>query len=106
MMGAMYLVLLAWGYVALMMAGAEATADNGTLLGAFVTLVLYGLLPIGLIGYLMDAPRRRRARAAAQQAQSADGGLDPASVDLPDAGGEPAGTAAGADPVTTVREEP
>ena len=105
MMGAMYLVLIAWGYVALMMAGAEATADNGTLLGALVTLVLYGLLPIGLIGYLLDAPRRRRARAAAEQARSAAGDTDPASADLPDADSESAG-AAGAEPVATVRKEP
>ncbi|MEO8249889.1 MAG: hypothetical protein ABI589_11005 [Burkholderiales bacterium] len=67
----MYLVLIAWLYVALMMAAAEATAANGTLLGALVTFVLYGLLPAAIIGYVMDAPRRRRARAARETLQEA-----------------------------------
>lgn len=34
----MYLVAIAWGYVALMMAAAEALSPQGTLFGAFVTL--------------------------------------------------------------------
>lgn len=33
----MYLVVIAWLYVAVMMSAAEATADNGSLLGAIVT---------------------------------------------------------------------
>ena len=98
MIGAMYLVLIAWGYVALMMAAAEALAPNGSLLGAIVTFVLYGLVPIGLIGYLLDAPRRRRVRAAADA-------IERASANTPDTGREAPGPA-GADPVAPVREEP
>ena len=45
----MYLVLIAWMYVAVMMAVAEATNTTGTLLGALVTFVLYGLLPMSIV---------------------------------------------------------
>ena len=57
----MYLVVIAWLYVVLMMAVAEATNSNGTVLGAIVTFVLYGLLPIALVVYLMCTPMRRKA---------------------------------------------
>ena len=66
----MYIVPLAWIYVALMMAVAEANHSNGTVLGAVVTFVLYGLLPVSVVVYIMGAPTRRRtvkAREAAQQ---------------------------------------
>ena len=68
----MYIVPIAWLYVALMMAVAEATSSQGTLLGAFFTLVLYGLLPIALVLYFMGTPSRRRQRQAreAQEAQA------------------------------------
>ncbi len=98
----MYLVLIGWLYVAVMMAAAEATAANGTVLGAMFTFVLYGLLPVGLIAYLLDAPRRRRARKAAEQAPGLG---QAASIDAPDAGGEATG-AATADAVAPVREKP
>ena len=70
----MYIVPIAWLYVSLMMAVAEATNTNGTVLGAIVTFVLYGLLPIGLILYFMGSKGRRRAikaREAAELAQAA-----------------------------------
>jgi hypothetical protein len=55
----MYIVAIAWLYVALMMSVAEATNTNGTLLGAIVTFILYGILPTALIFYIMGAPKRR-----------------------------------------------
>ena len=55
----MYIVAIAWIYVALMMSVAEATNTNGTILGAIVTFILYGILPTGLIIYIMGAPTRR-----------------------------------------------
>ncbi|WP_409517279.1 hypothetical protein [Diaphorobacter sp.] len=58
------LVVLAWLYVTLMMAVAEATAVNGTVLGAVVTFVLYGLVPISIIVYIFSTPARKRARKA------------------------------------------
>ena len=103
----MYIVPIAWLYVALMMSVAEATNSNGTVLGAIVTFVLYGLLPVGLMLYIMGTPARKRAiRAREEQeraaylarAQEVD---NPASVQAPDAGGH-----AATDPVTPMREEP
>jgi hypothetical protein len=76
-----------------MMAVAEATSSNGTVIGALFTFVLYGVGPVALVMYLMGTPARKRrikARNLAAQ-QSAQ----------PDAGSEPA-----ADPVTPVRKEP
>ncbi len=75
----MYIVPIGWLYVSLMMAVAEATNTNGTVMGAIVTFVLYGLLPIGLILYFMGAKGRRRAikaREAAELAQATQS-LDP-----------------------------
>lgn len=60
----MYIVPIAWLYVAFMMAVAEATSTQGTVLGAFFTFVLYGLMPIGLLLYFMGTPGRRRKRLA------------------------------------------
>ena len=68
----MYLVVIAWIYVVLMMSVAEATNSNGTVLGALVTFVLYGLAPVALVVYLMGAPARSKAlkkRAAEQLVQ-------------------------------------
>ena len=92
-MAVLILVAIGWMYVVLMMAAAEATAPNGTLLGAFFTLVLYGPLPLSIVLYLLATPMRRRAARAAEAAASAH-------VD-PDGGGHAAG-----DAVAPVRKEP
>lgn len=60
----MYIVAIAWIYVALMMGVAEATNTNGTVLGGIVTFILYGILPTSIIIYIMDSPRRKRVRLA------------------------------------------
>ena len=57
----MYIIPIAWLYVTLMMAVAEATSSNGSMLGALITFVLYGVLPVTLVVYLMRSPARRRA---------------------------------------------
>lgn len=67
----MYIIPIAWLYVAVMMSVAEATAPNGTILGAIITFVLYGLLPISLILYFMGAPGRKRAIRAREAAELA-----------------------------------
>lgn len=64
----MYLVAIAWLYVTLMMALAEATSPQGTVLGALFTFALYGALPLGLVLYLLGTPMRRRKRLAEEQA--------------------------------------
>jgi mannose/fructose/N-acetylgalactosamine-specific phosphotransferase system component IID len=63
----MYIVPIAWIYVALMMAVAEATSSNGTVLGAVVTFALYGLLPVALVLYIMGTPGRKRNLRALQE---------------------------------------
>ncbi len=68
----MYLTVIAWMYVVLMMAVAEATSPAGTLLGAVMTFLLYGLLPLSIVVYLMGTPARRRAIKAQQAAERAE----------------------------------
>ncbi|MEY2994888.1 MAG: hypothetical protein RL357_1823 [Pseudomonadota bacterium] len=67
----MYLVIIAWMYVAIMMAVAEAVAPNGSLFGAMVTFVLYGLLPAGLLAYILGTPARKAKLRAQDQADLA-----------------------------------
>jgi len=103
----MYLVLIAWLYVTLMMALAEATSPTGSVLGALVTFVLYGLLPIGIVGYILGTPARKRAlraKALAEQASEQAPADAPASAE-PDAGSH-APAAAQAAAVAPVRKEP
>lgn len=64
----MILVAIAWIYVVLMMAVAEATAVNGTVLGAVFTFLLYGIGPLSIVLYIMATPARRRAAKAASRA--------------------------------------
>jgi len=58
----MYLVAIAWLYVALMAALGEATSTQGSVLGAVFTFVFYGLLPLAIVLYVMGSPQRRTAR--------------------------------------------
>lgn len=69
------IVAIAWMYVVLMMAVAEAMSPQGTVLGAIVTLLLYGVGPLALVLYLMGTPMRRqrqRERERAQETASAE----------------------------------
>ena len=103
----MYLVAIGWLYVALMMAVAEATNTTGSVLGAIVTFVLYGIVPTALVMYLLGAPARRRARKAREEAERIEwlaqqqaAAAQSASAS-PDGGGQ-----APADAVAPVRKEP
>ena len=89
----MWIVAIAWMYVAVMMAMAEATATNGTILGAIITFVFYGVCPVALVMYLLSTPARRKARQAAQAQADAQAATTAKPVDSaqPDAGGLPAG---------------
>ena len=99
----LHLIVIAWLYVAVMMAVAEATNTNGSLLGAIVTFVLYGLLPMGIVGYILSTPARRRARRAREAAEEESDRPtpDPARSVAPDQGGEAPADA----PVAPVRKE-
>ncbi|MBS0390722.1 MAG: hypothetical protein JSS19_10140 [Proteobacteria bacterium] len=79
----MYLVLIGWLYVTLLMAVAEALSAQGTVLGAVITFVLYGLLPMSVALYILGTPARKRAIRARQRAAAA---APAPSVGQPDAG--------------------
>jgi Zn-dependent protease with chaperone function len=93
----LYLVALAWIYVVLMVAVAEAASPQGTVVGALFTVLGWGVVPLGLVLYILGTPARRRSRRAAESA------VDSAAADLaqPDGGGHAAG-----DAVAPERKEP
>ncbi len=99
----MYIIPIAWLYVALMMAVAEATNSTGTVLGALITFLLYGLGPVLLVLYLMGSPARRRA-VKAREALADANAVMLTSVE-PDAGSHAAAATQG-DTVSPVRKEP
>lgn len=88
----MHLVAVAWIYVVLMIALVEAFSVNGTVLGAVITFVLYGVLPLSIVLYVMATPARRRLlrRREASSAAHGDGSHH----------------ATGETPVAAKREEP
>jgi membrane protein implicated in regulation of membrane protease activity len=88
------LVAVAWMYVVLMVAVAEAVAPNGSVLGALLTLLFWGVLPLSLVLYVLATPVRKRARRAQEAAARA-------SVADPDGRGHAAG-----DAVAPERKEP
>lgn len=96
----MHIVAIAWIFVVVLMTLAEATSPQGTVLGAFFTLLLYGVLPLSIVLYVMGAPVRRRARRARELAEAAAAG----SGAQRDGGGQPAGGATRT--VAPEREEP
>ena len=98
----MYIVAIAWMYVALMMAVAEATNTNGTVLGAIVTFILYGLLPVALVVYLMRSPGRKRA---IKEKEALEASTSKTSDSLQPNAASHATTAAELDGVAPVREK-
>lgn len=97
----MHLVAIGWIYVAAMMAIVEATSSNGTVLGALITFVFYGAVPVGIVMYLLGTPARRRAQRAAQAAAEADAERAESARHDPDGGGHAPGPT-----VAPEREEP
>ena len=91
----MYLIAIAWIYVVLMMAVAEAISPQGTVIGAIFTFLLYGLMPLAIVLYILGTPGRRRAIKAAEAAADAA-----AASAAPDGSGHAAG-----DAVATERKE-
>lgn len=67
------IVAIGWMYVTVLMA-----ASQPTVLAAIGTLLFYGLLPTGILMYIMMAPiraRRRKAREA-DEAERASAAVD------------------------------
>ncbi len=108
----MWIVAIAWMYVTLMMALAEATSPQGTVLGAIFTFLLYGVGPLALVLYLMGAPARRKAIRQAERAEQAlraelEAQAPPPQTDAAASGGiqTNGGSLPTAEPVASVREE-
>lgn len=98
----MWIVVIAWMYVAVMMAVAEAFGPQGSILGGLMTLLLYGVAPLALVIYLMNTPmRRRRLREAEARAAAVEAPSSAAGSIQPDAGSLATGGA-----VTPERKEP
>ncbi len=88
------LIAIAWLYVAVMMAAAEAASPVGSLLGALITFVLYGVAPVALLTYILSTPARKRALKARQEA-AANSSIEP-----------DAGSHSARDAVSPMRKEP
>ena len=56
----MYVVAIGWIYVVGMAAIAEAMSPQGTWLGALMTFVGWGVLPLALVLYILGTPARKR----------------------------------------------
>lgn len=100
----MYLVILAWLYVTLLMALAEAFSTQGTVMGAIITFLFYGVLPMSLVIYLMGTPLRRKAQRRAEDELATQQPTNP-SVSEPDAGSHATGLPEDTS-ITAVREKP
>jgi membrane protein implicated in regulation of membrane protease activity len=89
----MHVIALAWIYVVLMMVLAEALGPGGSVMGALLTALLYGALPLAIVLYVGGA--RARAHGRRKAAARASEGVDPGG------GGQAPG-----EPVAAVGEEP
>ena len=77
----MYIVAIAWLYVTLLVSVMQPTVFRG-----IVTFIGTGLIPLGLLLYLLGSPQRRRqARAAARESASAEPTAEPPPASLPTA---------------------
>lgn len=59
----MHVVAIGWLYVTILMAFTQPTVVAG-----IATFLFYGLFPAGLTVWILDAPRRRKRRLAAEAA--------------------------------------
>jgi hypothetical protein len=100
----MWIVAIAWMYVAIMMTLAEATHPQGTILGAIITFLFYGVAPVAIVMYILGTPGRRRARRAAEAQAEAARQASLASAAEGTAQGN-ASSHAPRDPVTTEGKE-
>jgi hypothetical protein len=67
----MYLIAIAWLYVALLAAIAETTVVGGV-----VTFIFFGLAPLALFMWLMGTGARRRRRVALESRPERDNSLE------------------------------
>ena len=58
----MYIIAIAWLYVTFLMAATEASLTAGVL-----TFFFYGLIPCGLLLWILGTPQRKRKKALLQK---------------------------------------
>lgn len=63
----MYIVAIAWLYVALLMALTEPSVTAGV-----ATFLVYGLLPLALLLWIIGTPQRRRNRSRLERRGNPD----------------------------------
>lgn len=63
----MYLIAIAWLYVAIL-----AAASETTVIGAVLTLIFYGVAPLALVLWLFGTPARRRAQRLRERESAED----------------------------------
>jgi len=68
----MYIIAIGWLWVAFMMAITEKSV-----VAAVLTFMFYGLLPCGLLMYLLGTPGRRRRQKAAERDAARSGDTPP-----------------------------
>lgn len=56
----MYVVAIGWMYVVGMASVAEAMSPNGSVLGALMTFIGWGLVPLSIVLYILGTPARKR----------------------------------------------
>jgi biotin transporter BioY len=66
----MYIIAIGWIWVAFMMAITERSIVAG-----LMTFIFYGLLPCGLLLYIMGTPARRRRQERELAAPAADAAI-------------------------------
>lgn len=97
----LYIVAIAWLYVVGLVAIVEALAPHGSLVGAGLTFVGWGVLPLSIVLYILGTPSRRWARRRAGAAASDSAGPLPSRLRAPSAGrarSEPGGALSAAQP--------
>ena len=62
-----HLIVIAWIFVALLVAVAEAAAPNGTVLGAICTFLGWGVIPLSIVVDILATPMPRAKRRAQGQ---------------------------------------
>ncbi|WP_374320672.1 hypothetical protein [Aquabacterium sp.] len=98
----MWIIAIGWMFVVVIAALVEAFGTPGSVLGGIVTLLFYGVVPLGLLMYVLGTPLRRKARLAQEQLEREVTPADTTpSVEQPDTGGLPTG-----DPLPPIRKEP
>lgn len=58
----MYIIAIAWLYITFLMAATEASVTAGIL-----TFIFYGLMPCGLLMWILGTPQRKRKKALLEE---------------------------------------